>query len=130
MNHFSNHSPHKIERRLGVIATQILQTHRSDSLEDGGDQLRQQPIEQNTTSARNTAPQFPDYQQQFNNSMMSNHNHSSGWFANVQAAPPDPILGLTAAFRADPSPNKVNLGVGAYRTEEGKPYVLPVVRKV
>ena len=33
------------------------------------------------------------------------------------------------AFKKDPSPEKINLGVGAYRTEEGKPLVLNVVRK-
>lgn len=49
---------------------------------------------------------------------------------NVPVAPPDPILGLNIEFRADPSPTKVNLGVGAYRTDEGLPYVLPVVRRV
>ena len=32
-------------------------------------------------------------------------------------------------FQADPSPVKVSLGVGAYRTEEGKPWILPVVKK-
>jgi aspartate/tyrosine/aromatic aminotransferase len=30
---------------------------------------------------------------------------------------------------ADPDPRKINLGVGAYRTEEGKPMVLDVVKK-
>nr|AIT70254.1 aspartate aminotransferase [Grateloupia livida] len=58
---------------------------------------------------------------------MSNH---ISIFANVPQAPPDPILSLTALYRSDPSPNKVSLGVGAYRTSEGKPYVLPVVRTV
>jgi aspartate/tyrosine/aromatic aminotransferase len=29
----------------------------------------------------------------------------------------------------DKNPEKVNLGVGAYRTEEGKPYIFPVVKK-
>ncbi|PXF48400.1 Aspartate aminotransferase 1 [Gracilariopsis chorda] len=50
-------------------------------------------------------------------------------FSAVPAAPPDPILSITAAFRADPSPKKVNLGVGAYRTDDGLPYVLPIVRQ-
>jgi len=36
---------------------------------------------------------------------------------------------VTVAFNKDPSPVKVNLGVGAYRTEEGKPLVLTVVRR-
>jgi aspartate aminotransferase len=49
--------------------------------------------------------------------------------ANVPQAPPDPVLGFTEAFKADTSPDKLNLGVGAYRTEELQPYVLNVVRK-
>lgn len=57
-------------------------------------------------------------------------NKMNSIFDNVQSAPPDAILGLNADFRADPSPNKVNLGVGAYRTEENLPLVLPVVKKV
>ncbi|KAG4194598.1 hypothetical protein ERO13_A06G063900v2 [Gossypium hirsutum] len=50
-------------------------------------------------------------------------------FASIVQAPEDPILGVTVAYNKDPSPNKLNLGVGAYRTEEGKPLVLNVVRK-
>lgn len=46
---------------------------------------------------------------------------------SVPQAPPDPILGVSEAFRADSSPERLNLGVGAYRTEELKPWVLPVV---
>lgn len=49
---------------------------------------------------------------------------------SVPTAPPDAILGLNAAFKSDKNPSKVNLGVGAYRTEEGSPYVLPIVRKM
>lgn len=48
--------------------------------------------------------------------------------SGVEQAPPDPVLGITEAFKADASPDKLNLGVGAYRTEELKPYVLDVVR--
>ena len=43
--------------------------------------------------------------------------------------PPDPILGLTEAFNADKDPRKVTLGVGAYRGDDGKPWVLPSVRE-
>lgn len=50
--------------------------------------------------------------------------------AGVEQAPPDPILGVSEAFRASQDPNKLNLGVGAYRTEELQPYVLEVVKKV
>ncbi|KAJ6669210.1 hypothetical protein lerEdw1_008019 [Lerista edwardsae] len=51
-------------------------------------------------------------------------------FANVPQAMPVAVFQLTADFRADVDPRKVNLGVGAYRTDEGQPWVLPVVRKV
>ncbi|GAB2284853.1 Aspartate aminotransferase 3, chloroplastic [Dionaea muscipula] len=50
-------------------------------------------------------------------------------FAHIAKAPEDPILGVTVAYNKDPSPVKLNLGVGAYRTEEGKPLVLNVVRR-
>lgn len=43
--------------------------------------------------------------------------------------PPDAILGVTEAFKRDNNPKKVNLGAGAYRDDDGKPYVLPVVKK-
>ena len=39
------------------------------------------------------------------------------------------IIGITEAFRASTNINKLNLGVGAYRTEDLKPYVLDVVKK-
>ena len=48
----------------------------------------------------------------------------------IEQAPADPILGVSEAFKADKSPDKLNLGVGAYRTEDLKPYVLDVVKKV
>lgn len=50
-------------------------------------------------------------------------------WSNVPAGPPDPILGVTEAFKACPSPLKMNLGVGAYRDQDGKPFVLPSVRQ-
>lgn len=50
-------------------------------------------------------------------------------FGHVEPAPKDPILGVTEAFLADPSPDKVNVGVGAYRDDNGKPVVLECVRE-
>ncbi len=41
-------------------------------------------------------------------------------FETLEQLPPDPILGLSAEFKADPNPNKVNLGVGVYKTETGE----------
>jgi aspartate/tyrosine/aromatic aminotransferase len=43
-------------------------------------------------------------------------------------APPDAILGVTDAFKRDTNPNKINLGVGAYRDDNSKPYVLECVK--
>ncbi|XP_065676196.1 aspartate aminotransferase, mitochondrial isoform X2 [Hydra vulgaris] len=53
----------------------------------------------------------------------------SSFWSHVEEGPPDVILGITEAFKRDSNPNRINLGVGAYRDEQGKPYVLPCVRK-
>lgn len=42
-------------------------------------------------------------------------------------APPDPILGLTETFRADPRPERANLAVGVYVDDSGTTPVLPSV---
>jgi len=52
----------------------------------------------------------------------------SAW-AHVEKGPEDPILGVTVAFNKDTHPQKMNLGVGAYRDDNGKPFVLECVRK-
>jgi len=48
---------------------------------------------------------------------------------HLQMGPPDPILGVATAYKASTDPNKVNLGIGAYRDDNGKPYVFQIVRK-
>ncbi|BCS20627.1 putative aspartate aminotransferase [Aspergillus puulaauensis] len=53
--------------------------------------------------------------------------YASAW-SNVPQGPPDAILGITEAFKADSFNEKINLGVGAYRDDQGKPFVLPSVR--
>ncbi|KAG6990968.1 hypothetical protein G7Y79_00060g092720 [Physcia stellaris] len=53
---------------------------------------------------------------------------SASTWANVPQGPPDAILGITEAFKADSFGEKINLGVGAYRDDKGKPYVLPSVK--
>ncbi|EPY49344.1 aspartate aminotransferase [Schizosaccharomyces cryophilus OY26] len=50
-----------------------------------------------------------------------------GW-GNVPMGPPDPIFGISEAFKKDDFPKKINLGVGAYRDDTGKPYILPSVQ--
>lgn len=47
----------------------------------------------------------------------------------VPQAPEDPLFGLMAAFRRDTDAHKVDLGIGAYRDDNAKPWVLPVVKK-
>ena len=49
--------------------------------------------------------------------------------AAVELAPRDPILGVTEAYHADPSPHKVNLGVGVYCDENGKVPLLECVKR-
>lgn len=48
-------------------------------------------------------------------------------FQSIQPLPPDPILGLSAAYRADTNPKKVDLGVGVYKDAAGN---TPVMRSV
>lgn len=61
--------------------------------------------------------------------MTDTYPHFSSWWGAVQMGPPDVILGVTEAFKRDTNPKKINLGVGAYRDDNGKPFVLPSVRK-
>ncbi|KAK0634294.1 pyridoxal phosphate-dependent transferase [Bombardia bombarda] len=49
---------------------------------------------------------------------------ASAW-AKIPQGPP---VRITEAFKADSFDKKINLGVGAYRDDKGKPYVLPSVR--
>lgn len=48
-------------------------------------------------------------------------------FNTLDVLPPDPILGLTIAFKKDPRPEKIDLGVGVYKTEDGR---TPVMRAI
>lgn len=48
---------------------------------------------------------------------------------HLDRLPPDPILGLMAAFRADCDPRKVDLGVGVYRDDAGETPVMRAVRQ-
>ena len=50
------------------------------------------------------------------------------FFDTIEMAPPDPILGLNAAFKADPRSNKVNLSIGTYKTDDLQPFVLAAVK--
>ena len=54
---------------------------------------------------------------------------SAQMFSTIQTAPPDPILGLTEAFKADANPNKINLSVGVYKDPSGTTPVLQCVKE-
>lgn len=54
----------------------------------------------------------------------------SSRFSGVKMGPPIEVFALQKTFLDDTYEKKVNLSIGAYRTPEGKPWVLPVVRKV
>jgi aspartate aminotransferase len=48
-------------------------------------------------------------------------------FETLTALSPDPILGLSAAFKKDPNPYKIDLGVGVYKDEQGNTPILDSV---
>ncbi len=50
-------------------------------------------------------------------------------FNNITMAPADPILGLTDAFKKDNNPDKINLGVGVYKDEDGVTPILATVKE-
>jgi len=50
-------------------------------------------------------------------------------FENLPQLPADPILGLMVAFHEDSNPNKIDLGVGVYKTELGDTPVLKSVKQ-
>ncbi|MBD1582927.1 amino acid aminotransferase [Pseudoalteromonas sp. S16_S37] len=49
-------------------------------------------------------------------------------FSELKPLPTDPILGLMAAFKQDTNPNKIDLGVGVYKDEQGDTPVLRAVK--
>jgi aspartate aminotransferase len=50
-------------------------------------------------------------------------------FSQLKPVATDPILGLMAAYKEDPNPLKVDLGVGVYKDEQGHTAVLESVKK-
>jgi hypothetical protein len=61
--------------------------------------------------------------------LISKNNTNSDVYGHVKTAPPDAIFGIAMAYKADKDPNKVDVCVGAYRDDNGKPYVFDVVRQ-
>jgi len=61
--------------------------------------------------------------------LLSSAARNSSFWSGVEMGPPDAILGVTEAFKKDSNPAKMNLGVGAYRDDNGQPFVLPSVHQ-
>lgn len=51
----------------------------------------------------------------------------NSFFDTLNSAPDDPILSLAALFEEDKRSEKVNLGIGSYRTSEGMSYLFQAV---
>lgn len=50
-------------------------------------------------------------------------------FSEIPEIPADAVFALKGRYLADANPNKVDLGIGAYRDENGKPWILPSVQE-
>lgn len=57
----------------------------------------------------------------------SSASRAAKW-ADIPLAPPDKILGISEAYAKDSNTKKINLGVGAYRDNSGKPIIFPSVK--
>jgi aspartate/tyrosine/aromatic aminotransferase len=53
----------------------------------------------------------------------------TSFFDEVPLAPPNSILGVSLECRNDPAQDKIDLTIGAYRGDDGKPLVLDCVRQ-
>ena len=51
-------------------------------------------------------------------------------FSDLEQIPYDEAYRVLQAFSQDPSPEKITLGAGVYRDDNGKPWTLPSVKLV
>lgn len=79
------------------------------------------PVKQTATSATSSSPLPPSIP-------AAVVNNSVSFFNAVPLEPPNAILGLALDCKNDTCPTKIDLTIGAYRDENGKPQVLQVVR--
>lgn len=54
---------------------------------------------------------------------------SGSMWSTLTPSAPDKILKLTAMFKADTNPQKINVGAGTYKDDNGKPVVLEAVKR-
>jgi aspartate aminotransferase len=50
-------------------------------------------------------------------------------WSEIPLGPADPVLGITEKFKKDTFENKINLGIGAYRDDDGKPTIFECVKR-
>lgn len=50
-------------------------------------------------------------------------------YSDLEQLPEDPILSIPPLYKADPRAEKINLSIGAYQDEEGRPVVFDAVRE-
>lgn len=82
-------------------------------------------------SAQRSASSTPNARLQHISAHMAPPGKASVFTTDVvPQAPEDPLFGLMAAYKKDTFDKKVDLGIGAYRDNDAKPWVLPVVKKV
>ncbi|XBW37246.1 hypothetical protein QEN19_002829 [Hanseniaspora menglaensis] len=62
-------------------------------------------------------------------SAQNEHMNTKFIFKNVAKLPSDALFAIKGRLAVDPRTNKVDLGIGAYRDNTGKPWILPSVRK-
>lgn len=61
-------------------------------------------------------------------SQLRNNIRAFSTWSKLEAAPADPILGLSEMFKKETNPKKQLLGAGVYRDDDNKPYVLNCIR--
>lgn len=71
----------------------------------------------------------PQQVSRYYGSTNKNEDANGMFWSRYEMGPPDGIVGLNEAFAKDDFPNKVNVGLGAYRDDHGSPWVLPCVRE-
>ena len=50
-------------------------------------------------------------------------------FSSISPTAPSETVRIFFGFKSDPHPGKGNLGIGAARTDEGRPWILSTVKK-
>ncbi|KAL2843910.1 pyridoxal phosphate-dependent transferase [Aspergillus pseudoustus] len=61
--------------------------------------------------------------------LLEPQDHSQSLFSSLAQTPPDEPFSVNEAYMLDAHPQKVNLGIGVYRTSSGSPWPLPVVEE-